>query len=199
MGTRTGMFLGIGAVALAVVLGITVKHATRTRHPDTVVVPGVRGGGFPFAFERIRSSGLRVAIPSTLHFAATSGNPSVAKQTPAAGTRVRWGSVVTLQPPTFGGPIGSPGGPAKLPVYRVPDFGGKPLADAVRWTRRKTVYWQSDLPPLPPSSAKHLFDAYVVTSQRPSAGSEIKLWIPARVQGHVGVRLTPLTLKVSPR
>jgi hypothetical protein len=199
MGIRTATLLGIGAVALVVALGVTVQYATRTRHPDTVVVPGVRGGGFPFAFERMRSSGLRVAIPATLHFAATSGNPSVAEQTPVAGTRVRWGSVVTLRPPTFGGPIGSPGGPAKLPVYHVPDFGGKPLADAVSWTRGKTVYWASELPPLPPSSAKKLFDAYVVRSQRPSPGSDIKLWIPARVQGHVGVRLTPLTLTVSPR
>jgi hypothetical protein len=180
------------------VLGITVKYATRTRHPDTVVVPGVRGGGFPFAFERLRTSGLRVAIPSTLHFGATTGFPAVAQETPAGGTRVRWGSVVTLRPPTFGGPIGSPSGPANLPVYRVPDFGGKPLSDAVGWTRGKTVFWESDLPPLPPSSAKHLFDAYVVTSQRPAAGSDLKLWIRARVRGYVGVRLTPLTLRVSP-
>jgi hypothetical protein len=198
MGTRTRALMGIGAVALVVVLGITVKYATRTRHPDTVVVPGVRGGGFPFAFERLRSSGLRVAIPSTLHFTATSGNPSVSKQTPVAGTRVPWGSVVTLRPPTFGGPIGSPDGPARLPVYRVPDFGGRPLAEAVAWTHGKVVYWASDLPPLPPSSAKHLFDAYRVTSQRPSAGSDVRLWTRVRVQGHAGVRLTPLTLEVSP-
>jgi hypothetical protein len=56
-----------------------------------------------------------------------------------------------------------------------------------------------DLPPLPPSNAKHLFDAYVVTLQRPAAGFDLKLWIPARMRGYVGVRLTPLTLKVAVR
>ena len=115
----------------------------------------------------------------------------VAGQTPRAGTRVKWGSVVTLR--TSWGPIGSPSGPDELPVYRVPDFGGTPLADAVAWMEGKTIYWETDLPPLPPSSAKHLFDAYVVKSQRPTAGSDVKLWI--RVAGR-GVRLTPLAFEV---
>ena len=198
MGARSGVLLGIGSVVLAVVMGIALKHITRTRHPDTVVVPGVRGGGFPFAFDRLRARGLRVAIPSTLHFEATSP-PMVAKQMPPAGTRVAWGSIVTLRPPSFLGLVGSPVGPEKLPVYRVPEFNGKPLADAVAWTKGKTVYWASDLPPLPPSNAKHLFDAYVITSQRPAAGSDLKLWTPARMRGFVGVRLTPLTLEVAVR
>ena len=181
------------ALAAVIVLGVALKYATRSRHPDTVVVPGVRGGGFPFAFDRLRERGLRVAIPSTIHFHATS-SPMVAGQTPPAGTRVKWGSVVTLR--TSWGPIGSPGGPNELPVYRVPDFGGKPLGDAVAWMEGKTIYWETDLPPLPPSSAKHLFDAYVVKSQRPAAGSGLKLWI--RVAGR-GVRLTPLALDVALR
>ena len=198
MGSRSAVLVGLASVVLAVAIGIALKYVMRSRHPDTVVVPGVRGGGFPYAFDRLRDRGLRVAIPSTLHFDPTT-SPMVAVQTPTAGARVHRGSVVTLRPPTFGGPIGSPDGPAKLPVYRVPDFGGKPLADAVDWTHGKTVYWTSDLPPLPPSNAKHLFDAYVVTSQRPPAGSDLKLWIPARMRGYVGVRLTPLTLKVAVR
>jgi len=198
MGPRSGVLLGIGSVVLAVALGIALKNVTRDGHPDTVVVPGVRGGGFPFAFDRLRAQGLRVAIPSTLRFEAMT-SPMVAKQMPPAGTRVAWGSTVTLRPPSFPGPIGSPSGPDKLPIYRVPEFNGKPLADAVAWTNGKTVYWASDLPPLPPSSAKHLFDAYVITSQRPAAGSDLKLWAPAAMRGFVGVRLTPLTLEVAVR
>lgn len=154
----------IGSVTVAViVLGVALQYATRSRHPDTVVVPGVRGGGFPFAFDRLRGRGLRVAIPSTIHFQATS-SPMVAGQTPPAGTRVKWDSVVTLR--TSWGPIGRTGGPDELPVYRVPEFRGKPLGDAVTWTESKTIYWETDMPPLPPSSAKHLFDAYVVKSLR---------------------------------
>jgi len=194
MGTRSRLVMVIAsALAAVVVLGVALKYATRSRRPDTVVAPGVRGGGFPFAFERLRERGLRVAIPSAIHFQATS-SPMVAGQTPPAGTRVKWGSVVTLR--TSWGPIGSPGGPDELPVYRVPEFRGKTLGDAVAWTEGKTIYWETDLPPLPPSSAKHLFDAYVVRSQRPAAGSGLKLWV--RVAGR-GVRLTPLALDVGLR
>jgi PASTA domain len=184
----------IGSVIVgAIVTGVALTYATRSGHPDTVVVPGVRGGGFPFAFDRLRERGLRVAIPATLHLGATTP-PMVAEQTPPAGTRVKWDSVVTLR--TSWGPIGSPSGPDELPVYRVPEFHGKALGDAVAWTKGKTIYWETDLPPLPPSSAKHLFDAYVVRSQRPTAGSGLKLWI--RVPGR-GVRLTPLALDVALR
>ena len=98
------------------------------------------------------------------------------------------------------GPIGTPIGPRELPIYRVPDFRGKPLADAVSWTQGKWVYWTTDLPPLPPSSVKDLFEAYVVTAQRPVAGSNVKLSIPVRVRrlGR-GVRVTPLALEVALR
>ena len=193
MGTRSRVLLGIGIVTVALVsVGIALAYAKRDRHPETVVVPGIRSGGLLFAFDQLRGSGLRVGIPSTIPFRETS-SPWVADQTPRGGTRVKWGSVVTLR--VVGGMIGSPSGPRKLPVYRVPDFSGKPLADAVAWTEGKTVFWRSDLPPLPPSSAKHLFDAYVVRSQRPSPGSDVKLWM--RIPN--GVRLTPLVLEVEPR
>ena len=193
MGTRLRVVLLIGSVIIALVaVGIALAYAKRDRHPDTVVVPGIRSGGLLFAFDRLRSSGLRVAIPSTIHFYPTS-SPLVMGQMPRGGTRAKWGSVVSLR--LIGGSIGSPAGPTKLPVYRVPDFSGKPLADAVAWTKCKTVYWAADLPPLAPSSAKHLLDAYVVRSQRPTAGSDVKLW--TRIRN--GVRLTPLILETTPR
>jgi hypothetical protein len=196
MGTRSRVLLGIGSVIFAVIaVGVALKYATRSRHPDTVVVPRVRSVQFPF--DRLRNRGLRVAIPSTMHFYPTS-SPMVMGQAPRAGTRVKWGSAVTLR--VVDGPIGTPIGPRKVPVYRVPEFRGKPLAAAVAWTESKWVYWQANLPPLPPSSAKHLFDAYVVTSQHPVAGSDVKLSIPVRVRrlGR-GVRLTPLVLEVALR
>jgi beta-lactam-binding protein with PASTA domain len=198
MGTRSRVLLGIGSVIVAViVIGVALKYMTRSRHPDTVVVPGFQSSDVLVTFDRLRERGLRVAISSTMHFYPNI-SPVVVGQMPRAGTRVDWGSVVTLR--LVGGPIGSPVGPRKLPVYRVPDFGGKPLADAVAWTQDKTIYWATDLPPLPSSSAKHLFDAYVVTSQRPVAGSDVKLWIRARVRRlGVGVRLTPLVLEVALR
>jgi hypothetical protein len=192
MGARSGVVLGIASVALAVVMGIALRDLSRTGHPDTVVVPGIRSANLLFAFDQLRGSGLRVAIPSTIPFRETS-SPMVKGQSPPGGTRVDWGSVVTLS--VWGGFNGSPSGPEELPVYRVPDFGGRPLTDAVAWTEGKTVYWASDLPPLPPSSAKHLLDAYVVTSQHPGAGSDVKLW--DRVPN--GVRLTPLVLEVVAR
>jgi beta-lactam-binding protein with PASTA domain len=195
MGDRSRVLLGIGSVIVAViVVGVALKYVTRSRHPDTVVVPRVRSVGLPFSFDRLRDRGLRVAIPSRMHFYPTS-SPMLVGQAPRAGTRVKWDSVVTLR--LVEGPIGSPAGPRKLPVYRVPDFRGKSLADAVSWTQGKWVYWTTDLPPLPPSSVKDLFEAYVVTSQRPVAGSNVKLSVPVRL-GH-GVRLTPLTLEVALR
>jgi len=192
MGPRSQVLLGLGTVALVIVLGVSLEHVTRSEHPDTVVVPGVRSGGVLFAFDRLRGSGLRVAIPSITHFYATNW-PYVVDQAPRAGTRVKWGSVVTLR--LRAGPTGSPSGPKKLPMYRVPNFAGRPLTEAVAWTKGKLVYWESELPPLPPSSARHLFDAYVITSQRPAAGSDVKLWTP--VAGR-GVRLTPLVLDAAP-
>lgn len=194
MGTRTRVILGIvsATIALAALGGIAFAHAKKDRHPETVVVPGIRSGGLLFAFDQLRGAGLKVAIPSTIPFQPTS-SPMVSDQTPRGGTRVKWGSVVTLT--VAAGQIGSVGAPNRLPVYRVPDFSDRPLSDAVAWTEGKTIYWTSDLPPLPPSRAKHLLDAYVVTSQRPAQGSDLKLGtlIPN------GIRLTPLTLEAAVR
>jgi beta-lactam-binding protein with PASTA domain len=198
MGNRSRVLLGIGSVIVAViVVGVALKYGMRSRHPDTVVVPRVRSVGLAFSFDRLRDRGLRVAIPSRMHFYPTS-SPMLVGQAPRAGKRVKWGSVVTLR--VVDGPIASPIGPRKPPVYRVPDFRGKPLADVVSWTQGKWVYWTTDLPPLPPSSARDLFEAYVVTSQRPVAGSNVKLSVPVRVRrlGR-GVRLTPLALEVALR
>jgi len=196
--SRSRVLLGIGSVILTVILfAVALKYATRSRHPNTVIVPASNATDLQMRFDLLRSRGLRVAIPERMRFYPTS-SPEVRSQSPRPGSRVKWGSVVTIH--LFPGSFGTPIGPRKLPVYRVPDFRGKPLADAVAWTQDKWVYWTTDLPPLPPSSAKHLFDAYVVTSQRPVAGSDVKLSIPVRVRrlGR-GVRLTPLALKVALR
>jgi hypothetical protein len=196
MGKRATALLGFGiasilAVALAMAL---VLREDGPDHPETVIVPGSNATDLQMRFDLMRSRGLRVAIPERMHFYPTS-SPEVRSQSPGSESRVKWGSIVTLHlwPGSFGTPIG----PKRLPTYRVPDFMGKQLADAVDWTEGKWVYWTADLPPLPASNAKHLFDAYVVTSQRPAAGSYVRLAIPARVVGRKGVRLTPVELNVA--
>jgi hypothetical protein len=190
--------LGLGiasmlVVALAIVLVGRERHPS---HPETVIVPRSNATDLEIVFERLRSRGLRVAIPQRIQFHATS-SPSVLSQSPRPGSRVTWGSVVTLH--LLPGGFATPIGPDNVPTYRVPDFTGKQLADAVDWTEGKWAYWEADLPSLPPSSAKHLFDAYVVTSQHPVAGSDIRPWMPVRrVLGQAdGVRLTPLVLEVA--
>jgi hypothetical protein len=191
MRTRIRVLLVLGIFSV-LVIGIALKYSMRSRHPETVVVPTFESSDVTYIFDRLRSRGLRVAIPETTHFGATT-SPRVRRVTPRTGTHLDWGSVATLDVTT--GFIGSPVGPKDPPVYRVADFGGKSLADAVAWARDKRLYWQTDLPSLPPSNARHLFEAYIISSQRPAARSDIKLWIPLKD----GVRLTPLVLDVAVR
>jgi hypothetical protein len=191
MGARSRILFGLGIVFISA-LSAGVTYANWGHHPDKALVPPLASGGVPEQFDRLRERGFRVAIPGTTRFLATTA-PYVVGQRPRAGTRLPWGSVVRLRVAL--GPVGSPSGPSKLPSYRVPDFVGKRLAAAIGWTHGKVLFWQTDLPPLPPSSAKHLFNAYVVTGQRPRPGSHLRLWI---FNGQ-GVRLTPLVLEVAPR
>jgi hypothetical protein len=187
MDARSRILLGLGIVSVSA-LSAGVAYANWGHHPKTVLVPSLAGSnGVPETFDRLRGKGFRVAIPATTRFYATTA-PYVASQRPRAGTRVPWGGVVRLRVRL--GSIGSPSGPKELPSYRVPNFVGRRLADAIGWTRGKTLYWQADLPPLPPSRGRHLFDAYVIKAQRPKAGSDLSLWI--RIPK--GVRLTPLVL-----
>lgn len=197
--TRRAMaLLGLGiASILAVMLAIALVGRERhSKHPETVIIPGSNATDVQMRFDLLRSRGLRVAIPQRMQFDGIS-SPSIRSQSPRPGSRVKWGSVVTLH--LLPGLFGTPVGPKRLPTYRVPDFTGKQLTDAVDWTEGKYVYWSADLPPLPASSAKHLFDAYVITSQHPVAGSAVRLWVPVRqVAGQAdGIRLTPITLNVA--
>ncbi|MDQ2909754.1 MAG: hypothetical protein M3R39_01860 [Actinomycetota bacterium] len=167
MSTRSRVLIGLGIVFTAA-LSASVTYANWGHHPEMVAADALR----------------------------RTTSPRVVLQTPRAGTRVPWGSVVTLR--VVRGFIGMPSGPKELPSYRVPAFVGKRLAEAIGWTRGKHLYWETrlpPLPPLPPSSARHLFDAYVVAAQRPAAGSRLRRWIPIP---H-GVHLTPLVLDVALR
>jgi hypothetical protein len=188
MDGRSRILLGFGIVC-AFGLGAGMTYATEGKRPRTVIVPSLAGSnGVPETFDRLRAKGLRVAIPETTHFFPTSG-PYVALQRPMAGTRVQWGSAVRLN--VDNGPYGRPGGVNEPPpTYRVPNFVGKSLAYAIAWTRDKKLYWQTDLPPLSPSTARHLFGAYIVKAQRPEAGSDLIPW----TQLPNGVRLNPLVL-----
>jgi hypothetical protein len=192
MDARTRILLGLAIVSLAA-LASGVTYASWGHHPKTVLVPSLAdSSSVPETFDRLRERGFRVAIPGTTRFYATTA-PYVVLQRPRAGTRLPWGSVVRLK--VVMGPVGSPSGPKDLPTYRVPSFVGKRLSDAIAWTHGKTLWWQSFLPPLAPSSARHLFDAYAVTAQHPRAGSYLRLW----VRVGQGVHLTPLVLDVAQR
>jgi len=202
MSRRAIALLGLGiASLLAVALTIAlVGREDDPKHPETVVVPGSNvADDVQKRFDLLRSRGLRVAIPQQIRFEAVS-SPVIRSQSPRPGSRVKWGSVVTLR--LFPGGLATPIGPeGKPPTYRVPDFTGQTLTEAVVWTEGKWVYWAASLPPLPPSSAEHLLDAYVVTSQRPTEGSTVTLWTSVReVAGQAGgVRLTPVVLEVALR
>lgn len=201
MRRRAIALLGLGSASiLAVALTIAlVGREDDPKHPETVIVPGSNADDVQVRFDLLRSKGLRVAIPERIRFEAVS-SPVIRSQSPRPGSRVKWGSVVTLR--LFPGGLATPIGPeGKPPTYRVPDFTRQTLAEAVEWTEGKWVHWAANLPPLPPSSAEHLLDAYVVTSQRPAEGSTVTLWRPVReVAGQPGgARLTPVVLEVALR
>jgi beta-lactam-binding protein with PASTA domain len=136
--------------------------------PRSVAVPRLGHRSLEQGFALLRSRGLRVSLDgATL-------NPwlpdAIAKEIPSAGTRLPPGSIVTIVPQF--GPSASPVyGPASKP-YRVPDFVDRSAAPAMRWAHRH-VPWSVGLPRLEGSSAPNLFAAYVVTAQRPAAGSRV--------------------------
>ena len=58
---------------------------------------------------------------------------------------------------------------------RVPDFGGRPLAEVVDWAAGHRLYWDaSTLPSLPASDRARLLDNYRVTAQTPGPGATLR-------------------------
>jgi hypothetical protein len=60
----------------------------------------------------------------------------------------------------------------------MPDFVGRNLGEVSDWLSRRELYWRLDAPALPPTNRPHLFDAYLVTSQKPVPGTKIPEPIP---------------------
>jgi PASTA domain len=157
---------------------------------ETGVVPTLQGLEVDDAFAQLADVGLR---PSTTRPAQVAYNISglrVVHQKPASGARVPLESAVrlTLQE----GPTGLLPGVAD-PVL-VPQLVGLRLKAAIQvlnaWNNasQSSLLWSVELPPLPPTDAKTITEAYCVTGQEPSAGTRV---VQAKGGGvSYGVRLS---------
>jgi hypothetical protein len=141
---------------------------------ETVVAPTLQGLDVDDAFAQLADVGLR---PSTTRPAQVAYNISglrVVHQKPAPGARVLRNSAVrlTLQE----GPHGLLPGVAD-PVL-VPQLVGLRLKAAIQVLNALNassppLMWSVELPPLPPTDAKTITEAYCVTGQEPSAGTRV--------------------------
>jgi hypothetical protein len=166
--------------------GVGAKPPSR----ETVVVPTLQLLEVDDAFAQLADVGLR---PSTTRPAQVAFNISglwVVEQKPAPGVRVPRESAVrlTLQE----GPHGLLPGVAD-PVL-VPPLVGLRLKAAIQVLNaynaasQPLLFWYVELPPLPPTDAKTITEAYCVTGQEPSAGTRV---VQAKFGGvSYGVRLS---------
>jgi PASTA domain len=162
----------------------------KTPSGETVVVPTLQLLEVDDTFAQLADVGLR---PSTTRPAQVAYNISglwVVDQKPAPGARVPRESAVrlTLQE----GPNGLLPGVAD-PVL-VPQLVGLRLKAAIQvlnaWNAasQPPLFWYVELPPLPPTDAKTITEAYCVTGQEPSAGTRV---VQAKGGGvSYGVRLS---------
>jgi PASTA domain len=159
---------------------------------DLVIIPDVEGDHVLGAYDRLRSTGLRVSIST----GATIGDPGthdgrntqVVTVDPSAGALVSAESAVTLGIGAY--PfylLGSPVVPIPLPTYTVPDFASSYVSAPAEGAVGRvgfTVY----LGRLTAADAPHLYENYRVVRQEPSPGAALS--VVERIFG--GVRLTPL-------
>jgi hypothetical protein len=143
--------------------------AARTPAKRPIVVPKVtQTYDLGAAYSRLYKAGLRMSIPQAFSLRSLC-LPTARTQKPAADARVARGATVAVGQLTCF--LGSPSGAAQRAAV-VPDFSGAPASSAVHWAEQNQLYWELDrLPALRPSSRPQLLDNYVVTSQRPAAGS----------------------------
>jgi hypothetical protein len=189
--TLKGLFAVVGVLVLGSVFLTSCAGGAAPR--DVTIPTRARQTDLAGAFALLHSLGLRVAIDHATRYSSL--KPAwVARMSPAAGTRVPVGTVVTITP-SDRGPIGSPAVLQSHPRYRVPSFIGRTAAIAIGWANSRDMFWSiPQLPPLPASDARTLFAAYRVTSQTPRPGKTI-------VQGMMtggGFKPTPLTLRLQP-
>jgi PASTA domain len=156
---------------------------------DTVVVPALQGLDVDDAFAQLADVGLRTSTTRPAQVAYNISGLRVVHQKPAPGARVPRESAVrlTLQE----GPHGLLPGVAD-PVL-VPPLVGLRLKAAIQvlnaWNAsQRPLMWYVELPPLPPTDAKTITEAYCVTGQEPSAGTRV---VQAKFGGvSYGVRLS---------
>jgi len=160
-----------GALAPAFSTVRLQDSCARGRARRKVSVPDVTEGPTLLqAYRRLRRRGLRVAIPVSFSVASLC-MPWAERQSPTARTKVRRGTVVKLTRlrcalALAGTPVPEP------PPVLVPNLIGGSVSSAVRWAETARLQWQAaELPPLEPSWQLDLLDNYVVTTQRPAAGS----------------------------
>ena len=176
---------------LAAVGSVACVHGAGSER-DAVVVPDVSGLRAREAFARLRQDGLRVSIPTAFRLASNQ-EPVVTGQRPQAGRRAERGATVALL--LANGPIGLHAGSESDVV--VPDVTGMSLRQAVERLRSLGLVWDAaTLPPLPPSDAPGLLDAYTVSAQEPPAGSRYRQVAPYDVERGVGAKVTPVRLSV---
>ena len=141
---------------------------------STVVVPHVNGDrDVVTAYDRLHARGLAVATDRRL---VRGPYILVIAQRPAAGTRVRRGTTVTLSlDPKVDHRRLCCGG---TPLYTMRNFVGRNLGKASEWLDARYLTWTLDAPALPPTNTPRMLDAYVVTSQKPAPGSKVPESIP---------------------
>ena len=188
VGVRGWGWLLVGVVVG--VLGCGAAGARAQPAAGSVVVPRVSGGVLG-VYDRMRAAGLRVSIPGGVWFDSLAP-PRVVRVLPAAGRRVRRGSVVTLYLARDMGRRAIPRG--RLPTYVVPQLVGGVVSAAYRWVRGKRLDFRADLGSLRAGGARGLFANYRVTRQWPAAGARLRLGRGKRPTngGGGGFRLTPL-------
>jgi hypothetical protein len=154
---------------------------------QTVVVPPVQGMDVDDAFARLAEAGLRPTTTRPARIAYHISSLSVIEQEPAAGARVPREAAVAL-----GLDQGHRG---LLPGVEdrivVPHLVGLNLEAAIHVLNARDeppLFWQVELPPLPPTDAQAFTAAYCVTGQEPSAGATVVQAKDGAVS--IGVRLS---------
>ncbi|MGI8800700.1 MAG: PASTA domain-containing protein [Solirubrobacteraceae bacterium] len=181
-----------GMVMASVVLsaGVGAGSPVAGGWSPTVVVPAVTGDVIA-GYRRLHRVGLRMAIPSSFSVRALCRLAARA-QSPAAGTRVGAGAVVTLR--RLGCAVASPAG--TYVRVTVPDLRGRPASAAVAWAERAGLYWEVvRLAALRPSSRGELLDNYVVVGQSPAAGATLGRGFDCSTSATRCYRVTPLVLR----
>lgn len=195
----TRLRTGFVALALSVLLTgcfgsgrseATDEVVTGPDQTGLVSVPRVTQTNVTYAYELLHKAGLRVAIPEIFSVTAL-WVPGPASQSPRAGARVPAGTVVTIR--LRGAPLGSPAWRPHTVTLR--NLVGMQVSDALAWIGGAELFYEvRDIPPLPPSDAARLFDAYRVTRQSPEPGSRLS---PGVLGKSGGFRPTPVILWVA--